>query len=277
MKLKNQVAVVTGAAGILGRSFCEAMASEGAHLVLIGRTLSKLEELAVSLKKKFPEQDFDPQSCDVTDKEALKSVFAKVQSRFGKVDMLINGAGGNQPGATAQTERLDKNEWPLGGFFDLDPSAMEGVMKLNYLGTVLPCQVFGEAMAKNGEGRIVNISSMSALLPLTKVMGYSSAKAAIDNFTRWLAVHFSKVGIRVNALAPGFFVTEQNRFLLYSDAEKGELSERGQKIIDQTPLGRFGEPKDLSSGLLFLLDPESSFVNGIVLPVDGGFSAYSGV
>ena len=193
-----------------------------------------------------------------------------VLERFGQLDALINGAGGNHPDATATADRA---------FFDLSPDALKFVMDLNALGTMLPCQTFGRLLADRGAGSIVNVSSMAALRPLTRVVGYSAAKAAVTNFTQWLSVYMCQLAgpeLRVNAIAPGFFLTDQNRYLL-TEKDSGELTERGRQIVAHTPMGRFGEPDELIGTALWLLAPAAKFVTGIVVPVDGGFSAYSGV
>jgi NAD(P)-dependent dehydrogenase (short-subunit alcohol dehydrogenase family) len=207
---------------------------------------------------------------DVLQPGTLESAAREVLSEFGRIDGLINGAGGNTPQATTKPEL---------SFFNLPEEALRYVFDLNMLGTILPCQVFGRRMAEQGEGVILNLSSMAALRPMTRVVGYSAAKAGINNFTQWLAVHLAKEyspKLRVNAVAPGFFLGEQNRNMLI-DAATGNLTPRGESIITHTPMGRFGEPEDLLGAVLWLLSPASAFVTGIVVPVDGGFSAFSGV
>ena len=207
---------------------------------------------------------------DVLDRKSLAAAEKKVQEQFGPVDMLINGAGGNSPKATTS---------PEAPFFDLSEDAIRWVFELNCLGTILPSQVFGRTMAERDKGLIINISSMNAFRPLTRIPAYSAAKAAVSNFTQWLAVHMSRnysTNIRVNAIAPGFFLTEQNRFLL-TDKESGKLTERGKTIIGHTPMGRFGDPGDLVGTLLWLASEGAAFVHGVIIPVDGGFSAFSGV
>jgi NAD(P)-dependent dehydrogenase (short-subunit alcohol dehydrogenase family) len=206
----------------------------------------------------------------VLDKTSMEAACRKVLERFGWVDILINGAGGNKKEATTGSDV---------SFFDLPLDAVQSVFNLNFIGTLLPSQVFGRILANRGEGVILNISSMNAFRPLTKIPAYSAAKAAVSNFTQWLAVHMSQEysnKIRVNAIAPGFFLTEQNRFLL-TDETNGELSPRGKTIIDHTPMGRFGDPGDLIGTMFWLLSPGAAFVHGVVVPVDGGFSAFSGV
>jgi len=208
--------------------------------------------------------------CNVLDSASIQSAVDVVIGKFGQIDGLINGAGGNKPDATT-SEKLS--------FFDLPQDAIQWVFDLNLLGTIIPSQIVGRHMAERKQGVILNISSMNAFRPLTRIPAYSAAKAGVSNFTQWLAVHIAQEyspAIRVNAIAPGFFVTEQNRFLI-TDRETGEFSARGKKIMDHTPMGRFGEPSDLIGTTLWLLSPASGFVTGIVVPVDGGFSAYSGV
>jgi NAD(P)-dependent dehydrogenase (short-subunit alcohol dehydrogenase family) len=208
--------------------------------------------------------------CNVLDRASVEAAADTVLAAFGRVDLLINGAGGNKPQATTSADLR---------FFDLPPDAVQWVFNLNFLGTLLPSQVFGQLMAEQGEGAILNVSSMNAFRPLTRIPAYSAAKAAVSNFTQWLAAHLAQEyspRIRVNAIAPGFFLTEQNRFLLTEEAS-GELTARGKTIIDHTPMGRFGDPEDLVGTTLWLLSPASAFVSGVVVPVDGGFSAFSGV
>jgi NAD(P)-dependent dehydrogenase (short-subunit alcohol dehydrogenase family) len=216
----------------------------------------------------------------VLDKAGLEEARAKVVSEFGRVDILVNGAGGNRPQATTSRETCQPEDLigreGFRSFFDLDTDAMQDVFSLNFIGTLLPSQVFGRAMVERGGGVIVNISSMNAFRPLTKIPAYSAAKAAVSNFTQWLAVHFSPSNVRVNAIAPGFFLTDQNRFLL-TDEKTGDLTSRGATILAHTPMGRFGEPEDLVGTLVWLVSDASAFVTGVVVPVDGGFSAFSGV
>jgi NAD(P)-dependent dehydrogenase (short-subunit alcohol dehydrogenase family) len=206
----------------------------------------------------------------VLEKEALAETASRVEAELGTVTSLVNGAGGNRAEATTGDQR---------SFFDLPKEAVQWVFDLNFIGTFLPSQTFGRQMADAGAGQIINISSMNAFCPLTRIPAYSAAKSAVSNFTQWLAVHMNQTygpDIRVNAIAPGFFLTEQNRFLL-TDKDSGELTPRGRTIIDHTPMGRFGDPEDLVGTLLWLLSESSQFVNGVIIPVDGGFSAFSGV
>lgn len=275
--LKDKVCILTGGAGVLGSSMTAALASAGVKTVITDLN----REAAVSLAEKISAEygvDTAGLSANVLEKYSLFEARDAIIDRFGKIDFLVNAAGGNSPRATTRVEQLisgnsaDINE----GFFGLDTEGFRQVFDLNLMGTVLPTMVFGAGMVERGRGAIVNISSMNAFRPLTKIPAYSAAKASINNFTQWLAVHFGKTGVRVNAIAPGFFLTSQNRFLL-TDKETGELTARGEKIIASTPVGKFGQPEDLNGALLFLLSDISSFVNGVVLPVDGGYSAYGGV
>lgn len=261
--------VVTGGAGILGGEIACALVGCGANVAIVDREPALAERLKDRLEA-GPGKAIVVYG-DVLDTEVLKQAAQQVTEAFGQVDCLINGAGGNSPRAT--TGGPDKS------FFDLPPDAIRFVFDLNILGTVLCCQVFGKFMADQGEGVILNVSSMNAFRPLTKIPAYSAAKAAVSNFTQWLAVHMAQEyspHIRVNAIAPGFFLTLQNKFLL-TDEASGELTPRGKSIISHTPMGRFGDPEDLLGTVLWLLSPASAFVTGVVVPIDGGFSAYSGV
>ncbi|MEX1275151.1 MAG: SDR family oxidoreductase [Bacteroidota bacterium] len=265
---QGRIFVMSGGTGVLGKTIVQSLLAWGATVALLSRKKERASQL-------FQDLHADASKalaveCDVLDMEGLKASLGTVLKTFGQIDGLINGAGGNDPRATTN---------PQQPFFQLPEEALRSVMDLNLLGTILPCQVYGKYFADRKEGVILNISSMSAVHPLTRVVGYSAAKAAVSNFTQWLAVHMAQEyspNIRVNAMAPGFFLTEQNRFLL-TDRETGALTERGRKIIDHTPLGRFGEPEDLVTTLAWLLSPGSKFVTGIVVPVDGGFSASFGV
>jgi len=264
----GKTVVITGGTGVLCGRMAQALSHCGARVVLLNRDAARGKAVLETLEG-APGTHLSI-ACDVLDRAALEGALGEVVNATGRVDALINGAGGNQPGATTN---------PQQAFFDLPQEALRQVSDLNLMGTLLPCQVFGKQMARQKEGIILNITSMSAARPLTRIPAYSAAKAAISNFTQWLAVHMAQEyspAIRVNALAPGFFLTEQNRFLL-TDAASGELTERGRKILDHTPMARFGDPDDLLGATLWLLSPSAAFVTGIVLPVDGGFGAYSGV
>ncbi len=259
--------VITGGTGVLGRSIVQGLLNAGANVALLARNRSKAESVLAEMSRKDSALIVEG---DVLKKDDLQSALEAVVKAFGRVDCLVNGAGGNDPRATTSPDL---------SFFDLPEEAIRFVFDLNLLGTIVPTQVFGKQMADQGEGVILNISSMSAVRPLTRVVGYSAAKAAVNSFTQWLAVHLAQEyspRIRVNAIAPGFFLTEQNRFLL-TDQETGNLTTRGQSIISHTPMGRFGEPEDLIGTCLWLLSPASAFVTGVVVSVDGGFSAFGGV
>ncbi|WP_022794820.1 SDR family oxidoreductase [Marinococcus halotolerans] len=273
--LEDKVVVITGGSGVLGSVMAEALAANGAKVAIIARNKEKVEQVARRISESGGEAA--GYSGDVTDKQAMEAIYEDVKSRFGPCDILVNGAGGNNPKATTGEEYFNPETPDSGGtFFDLDPAAVDQLFSLNFLGALIPSQVFTRDMVYDRPGSIINISSMNAYRPLTKIPAYSGAKAAVSNFTQWLAVYFSKSGVRVNAMAPGFFLTDQNRELMFS--EEGVLSARAEKILSQTPQERFGEPEELVGTLLWLVDEKSSgFVNGIVVPIDGGFSAYSGV
>ena len=274
--LRGKVAVVTGGAGVLCSEFVRALAQCGAKVAILNRTLSKGEALAEEVRQNGGEAM--AVSCNVTDTESVKAAHEAVLAAFGKCDILINGAGGNNPRANTDKEyfELGDMEAATKSFFDIDEAGFRFVMDLNFVGTLLPTQAFAQDMIGREGCTIINISSMNAYTPLTKIPAYSGAKAAISNFTQWLAVHFSRVGIRVNAIAPGFFLTDQNYSLMYR--EDGTPTERSGKIVAGTPMGRFGKPEELLGALMFLVDEHAaSFVTGVCIPVDGGFSAYSGV
>ncbi len=277
--LSNKVAVVTGGTGVLGAYWVNALAACGARVAILGRDLALVEKKASEIVSSGGSAI--GVAADVLDRESLKNAHNIVLQKLGPCDILINGAGGNHPKGTTTKEYLypedltDKKDG-ITTFFDLDEQGIKHVMDLNFLGTLLPSQEFSIDMVGRKGCTIINISSMNAYTPLTKIPAYSGAKAAVSNFTQWLAVHMSKVGIRVNAIAPGFFLTKQNEALLKNP--DGSYTERSHKILNSTPMGRFGEARELVGVLLFLVNEEaSSFVNGVVIPVDGGFSAYSGV
>ena len=274
--LTGKVAVVTGGAGVLCSEFVRALAQCGAKVAILNRTLSKAEALAEEVRAAGGEAA--AVQVDVTDAASVKAAHEAVLELYGKCDILINGAGGNNARANTDMEyfSLGDIEADTKSFFDLDEEGFRFVMDLNFVGTLIPTQAFAQDMVGREGCTILNITSMSGFTPLTKVPAYSGAKAAISNFTQWLAVHFSRVGIRVNAIAPGFFSTEQNRTLLWN--EDGTPTARSNKILSATPMGRFGNPEELLGALLFLVDEKAaSFVTGVVIPVDGGFNAYSGV
>ena len=261
----NQVAIVTGGAGVLCAAMCRALAEAGAKVAVLDLNGKATQALAAELGPGAIGVD-----CNALEKESVKQAAQKVMEAFGRVDILINGAGGNKPQATTSPEQ---------SFFDLPAEALRWVFDLNLMGTILPSQVFGQIMAQQRSGVILNVSSMNAFRPLTRIAAYSAAKAGISNFTQWLSVHMAQEyshEIRVNAIAPGFFLTEQNRFLL-TEKDSDDLTARGRSIITHTPMGRFGSPDDLLGTVLWLVSPASAFVTGIVVPVDGGFSAFSGV
>ena len=273
----DRVAVVTGGAGVLCSEFCRALAQCGAKVAILNRTLSKAEALAEEICSGGGIAAAI--QVDVTDEESVRRAHREVLDRFGACDILINGAGGNAPAATADDEEFSLDTLlrkDAKSFFDLETSGFRQVFDLNILGTLLPTQAFARDMAEREMGCILNISSMNAYRPLTKIPAYSAAKAGVSNFTQWLAVHVAKSGIRVNAIAPGFFSTAQNAALLWNP--DGTPTARTGKILAATPMGRFGQPEELVGSLLYLLDENcSAFVTGVVLPIDGGFSAYSGV
>ena len=266
--VKGKIIAITGGTGVLGSEIACSLAEAGASLAILD-IKTELDDLT---KKRLSRsgREYILLKCDVLDKKSIEEALQAILERFGSVDILINGAGGNHPKATTSIEQ---------SFFDIPTEAFNWVMQLNMSGTVLPSQVFGRYFAEKAKGNILNISSMNAFRPLTRIPAYSSAKAAVSNFTQWLAVHMAQEysdNIRVNAIAPGFFLTNQNRFLL-TDEQTGELTARGKTIVNHTPMGRFGKPQDLTGTVLWLLSDASAFVTGIVVPVDGGFSAFSGV
>lgn len=275
--LSDKKIAVTGAAGAICSSFAKELAKVGAEIALIDINLEGAEKVADKIVAAGGKAR--AYRADVLNRTSLEECRERIRSDMGAVNMLINGAGGNNPKATTDKETYEKGDASTEGlksFFDLESQAIARLFDLNFTSILLTTQVFSADMAEQGYGNIINISSMNAFRPLTKIPAYSAAKAAVSNFTEWLAVHFAGVGIRVNAIAPGFFVGNQNRGLLYN--EKGELTPRSHKIISHTPMGRFGELDELTGTLLWLSDDEfSGFVTGIVVPVDGGFSAYSGV
>lgn len=275
LNLKNKVAVVTGGAGIICSEMAKSLSFQGVKTVILD--LNK--EAAVKVAGEIEKLTGNPVigvSASVLDKKSLEEARSEIVAKFGPIDILINGAGGNSPAATTKVEKMDGTEKPEESFFGLQIEGFDKVFDLNFKGTLLPSMVFAADMIKQKSGIIVNISSMNSYRPLTKIPAYSAAKAAINNFTQWLAVHFSKMGVRVNAIAPGFLLTNQNRFLLI-DEKTGNLTPRGMKIINGTPMERYVVPEELTGTLLYLCSDLSKAVTGVVIPVDGGFSAYSGV
>lgn len=266
--ISGKSVIVTGGAGVLGSSICRALARVGARLAILDLNFEAAEQLADEIRNQNLTAVAVP--CNVLDRSSVKAAAERVKEHFGQVDILINAAGGNKAEGTTN---------PALSFFDLPEEALRWIFDLNLLGTIIPSQIFGREMARQNQGVILNISSMTAFRPLTRIPAYSAAKAGVSNFTQWLAVHMAQEyspAIRVNAIAPGFFLTEQNRFLL-TDEKTADLTDRGQSIIDHTPQGKFGSPEDLIGATLWLISPAASFVTGIVVPIDGGFSAYSGV
>jgi NAD(P)-dependent dehydrogenase (short-subunit alcohol dehydrogenase family) len=277
--LKDQIAVVTGGGGVLCSEMAMALAACGARIILLSRRQEKADAAAQRIRTAgYEAEGF---ACDILDRPALEAVRDEVLEKYGRIDVLINGAGGNDPRGTASVEQITPESLAAADesvrtFFELDPEGLRFVFDVNYIGTVVASQVFAKTMAETGNGTIINVSSMSAFKPLTKVAAYSSAKAAINNFTQWLAVHLAPAGVRVNAIAPGFFLTEQNRTLLTNP--DGSYTPRADKIVSNTPMGRFGDADELIGALLYLSCRKSSgFVTGTILPVDGGFDAFSGV
>jgi NAD(P)-dependent dehydrogenase (short-subunit alcohol dehydrogenase family) len=286
--LESRVCVITGGAGILGQAICRGLAASGIRTAIIDINLDAATRLAGELQSEFKTRCIGIMA-NVLDRESLVKARNSINTELGPVDFLINGAGGNSPKATTDLEVYPPHGQPAAlqtgvgsgnvaksTFFDLEMPAFQSVFSLNFTGTLLPTQVFGEEMVQRGSGVILNISSMNSFRPLTKIPAYSAAKASINNFTQWLSVHLGQTGVRVNAIAPGFFLTDQNRFLL-TVRETGEPSPRGQKIIASTPMGKYGKPEDLQGAVLFLLSDAASFITGVVLPIDGGYSAYGGV
>lgn len=272
--VKSKQFIVTGASGVLGSAISVALAKSGANLAILGRNEQKLK--VTEEKIKIFGGNHLAFACDVLNADELSKINAHILKEFTTIDGLINVAGGATKGASTKTEFLFSDTPLEDSFFGVNLTDFQYTSDLNFMGTVIPAKIFGEAMARQQYGNIINISSMGAIQPLSKSPAYSAGKAAVNNFTQWLAVHLSKSNIRVNAIAPGFILTEQNRFLLF-DEKTGELTPRGKRIVDHTPLGKLGNPNDLISTILWLLSAHSSFVTGATIPVDGGFSAYNGI
>ena len=276
MRFENKVAVITGAGGVLCSAFAENLAKQGCRVALLDINENAVKEVCENIKKQGGVAEF--YKTDVLNKANVEEVHKKILTDLGKCDILINGAGGNNPRCTTAHEYYEKGDEEnndIKTFFNLEKADFDFVFSLNLMGTLIPTQVFSVDMLNNN-GVIINISSMNAFTPLTKIPAYSAAKSAVSNFTQWLSVHFANTGIRVNAIAPGFFVTKQNKDLLFN--QDGTPTPRTDKILRATPMGRFGKPEELFGALDFLCDNEASgFVTGVIIPVDGGFSAYSGV
>jgi NAD(P)-dependent dehydrogenase (short-subunit alcohol dehydrogenase family) len=271
--LKGKTAVITGGSGVLCSEMARELSRHGVNVAILNRTVEKGEAIAAEINEAGGSAI--AVAANVLDQHSLEAAKATVVEAFGRVDILINGAGGNHPDAITAVETYEENSTEK-SFFDMDASGFSKVFDTNFIGTFLTCQVFGKELLKQDAPVIINVSSMSAYSPMTKVPAYSAAKSAINNFTMWMSVHFAETGMRVNAIAPGFFLTSQNRNLLLK--EDGTHTDRSKKIIAHTPMKRFGQPKDLLGALLWLTDEEySGFVTGVTVPVDGGFMAYSGV
>ncbi|MBN1985979.1 MAG: SDR family oxidoreductase [Prolixibacteraceae bacterium] len=275
--LRGKVCVITGGAGVLGSAMVKAMASVGMKIAIADINKETADKVAAEIAAEY-HTDVIGVEANVLDKPSLENAKKEINEKLGEIHILVNGAGGNSPQATTKVEQITENDLDKleDTFYGLAIEGFDKVYALNFKGTLLPTMVFTTDMLKNKKGVVLNISSMNSYKPLTKIPAYSAAKASVNNFTEWLSVHLAKVGIRVNAIAPGFFITHQNRFLVM-DEKTGNYSPRGQKIVDNTPMGKFGQPEDLQGATLFLLSEISSFITGIVVPVDGGYSAFGGV
>jgi NAD(P)-dependent dehydrogenase (short-subunit alcohol dehydrogenase family) len=277
LNLKDKVAVITGGAGIICSTMAKSLAALGVKTIILDMNKEAAINVAEAIKKEFKVQSLGL-SANVLDSASLESAKKEINEIFGPVDILINGAGGNSSAATTKIEKMESTDTENfeDTFFGLDIDGFDKVFDLNFKGTILPTMVFAKDMVQKKSGVIINISSMNSYRPLTKIPAYSAAKAAVNNFTQWLAIHFAKTGIRVNAIAPGFLLTNQNRFLLV-DEKTREPTPRSKKILNSTPMERFGTPEEMSGTIIYLASDLSKFVTGVVIPVDGGFSAYSGV
>jgi NAD(P)-dependent dehydrogenase (short-subunit alcohol dehydrogenase family) len=277
LNLKDKVAVITGGAGIICSTLARSLAYHGVKTVILDLNNEAASDVAAKIEKEFNVPSIGV-SASVLDKASLEEAKKIINEKFGTIDILINGAGGNSPSATTKVEKMEgtPDENLEDTFFGLQTEGFDKVFDLNFKGTLIPSMVFATDLIKKKSGVIINMSSMNSYRPLTKIAAYSAAKAAVNNFTQWLAVHFSKTGVRVNAIAPGFLLTNQNKFLLI-DERTGGLTPRGKKIINGTPMERYCLPEELTGTLIYLVSDLSKFVTGVVIPVDGGFSAYSGV
>jgi NAD(P)-dependent dehydrogenase (short-subunit alcohol dehydrogenase family) len=275
--LREKVCVITGGAGVLGSTMVRAMASTGMKIAIADINKEIADKVAEEIAAESNAEVIGV-AANVLDKESLEQAKTIINTQLGDIDVLINGAGGNSPQATTKVEQMKEEDIDNleDTFYGLEMEGFDKVFALNFKGTLLPTMVFTTDMLSHKKGVVLNISSMNSYRPLTKIPAYSAAKASVNNFTEWLAVHLAKVGIRVNAIAPGFFITNQNRFLVM-DEKTGNFSPRGQKIVDNTPMGKFGEPEDLQGATLFLISDISKFITGVVLPVDGGYNAFGGV
>jgi NAD(P)-dependent dehydrogenase (short-subunit alcohol dehydrogenase family) len=272
--VKDKYFIVTGASGVIGSAISVALAKSGANLAILGRNEQKLNDTLEKINAFGG--NHHAFACDVLKAEELSNINVEILKQFPTIDGLINVAGGAAKGASTKAEFLYPDTQLEDSFFGINLSDFQQTSDLNFMGTVIPAKIFGEVMAQQQFGNIINISSMGAIQPLSKSPAYSAGKAAVNNFTQWLAVHLSKSNIRVNSIAPGFILTEQNRFLLF-DEKSGELTPRGKRIVAHTPLGKLGHPDDLISTIFWLLSEHSSFITGATIPVDGGFSAYNGI
>lgn len=272
--LKGRNCVITGGFGVIGLALTRGLASAGVNIAVISRSAGNSPE-AAKIAEEFGVKCIGI-SASATDKAALEAARDEVHEKIGKIDILINCAGGNSPKATCAVEQMTREDDLSQTFYGLDIEGFQQVYDLNFKGTLLATMIFTTDMIEAGKGNVLNISSMNSIRPLTKIPAYSSAKGSINNFTQWYAVHVAQTGIRCNAIAPGFFLTNQNRFLL-TDEQSGELKPRGKKIIANTPTHKFGEPEDIVGTMLYLLSDISSFVTGVIIPVDGGYSAFGGV
>jgi len=275
--MQGKTAVITGAGGVICSQIADGLCRIGMNVMLLDLNEAMAKQKADELKAKYPKQKIEGFLANVLDKTSLEEAKTKILFLVDAIDCLINGAGGNSPKATTQAEQIIPGETDgLSNFFDLQMEGFDHVFNLNFKGTILPTMVFAKDMVERRNGVVLNISSMNAFRPLTKIPAYSAAKSSINNFTEWLAVHFAKTGVRVNAIAPGFFITNQNRFLMI-DEVTGNPTPRGNKVLNNTPMGRFGDIEELIGTSVYLLSDMSKFVTGIVIPIDGGFSAFSGV
>ena len=275
--LNGKVCAITGGAGVIGKALVQGLSSVGVKVAILDINKEMADKVAAEIEKESGVKCIGVEA-NVLDKTSLEKAKSEINQKLGKIDILINGAGGNHPSATTKQEQMESNKVEAleETFFGLHLEGFQKVFDLNFMGTLLPSLVLTKDMLEKGKGTIMNVSSMNSYKPLTKIPAYSAAKAAINNFTMWLSVHFAKTGIRVNAIAPGFFLTNQNRFLLI-DEKTGEATARGKKIINNTPMGRYGEVEELQGTTLFLLSDVSNFITGVVIPVDGGYSAFGGV
>ncbi|GAO30185.1 SDR family oxidoreductase [Geofilum rubicundum] len=275
LNLNGKVAVVTGGGGVICSTMAKALAKHGVKTAILDLNLEAAQRVAEEIKSETGIESIGF-SANVLERSSLEEAKKAINQQLGKIDFLVNGAGGNAASATSKVEKMAPEDKLEDTFFGLQLEGFDKTFDLNFKGTLLPTLVFASDMVDQKAGGIVNISSMNSYRPLTRIPAYSASKAAINNFTQWLAVHFAKTGVRVNAIAPGFLLTNQNRFLLV-DEKTGEATPRGQKITNGTPMERYGTPEELTGTLLYLLSDWSEFITGIVIPVDGGFSAYSGV